>query len=151
MAFDRNDPADLAALKSEVETDPIGMGYAAQLSNTAQLLKLLNEPANNVGGETGNRVFDYAALLDALDPNELDAQQTEGGAGDYIVALMALSGAGRVQDLEPWKQKFRGMFSANGATVTALDAQTSPLSRAEVLFGQGTIITREDWFAARDS
>ena len=43
------------------------------------------------------------------------------------------------------------LFAANSATVTALDAQNVTLSRAEVLFGQGTTITKDDWYAARDS
>ena len=148
MAFDRTDPADLAALQAEVNTDPIGMGYAAVIANTSQLLKLLNDPANNVGGESGSRTFDYAALLDALDPADFDANQTNGNAGHYVTSLLSITG--QVVDLEPWKAKFRSMFVANSATVQALDAQTAPLSRAEVLFGAGTVITRDDWFAARD-
>ncbi len=50
--FDAANPADLAALKSEVNTDPISMGYAAVINQTQPLLKLLNEPENNVGSET---------------------------------------------------------------------------------------------------
>ena len=145
MAFDRTDPADLAALKTEVNTDPIGIGYDPA-GPTAQLLQLLNDPSNNVNGDTVARPFDAAAMLDALDPTELDAQQTEGGAGDYINALLNYQG-----DISPYKAKFRSMFAANSATVVALDAQTAPLSRAEVLFGQYTTISRDDWFAARDS
>ena len=54
-------------------------------------------------------------------------------------------------DITSYKVRWRGMFAANSETVVALDAQTSPLSRAEVLFGQGTVISKSDWFAARDS
>jgi hypothetical protein len=149
MAFDRTDPADLAALKSEVETDPIAMGYAAVVGNTSQLLKLLNDPSNNVGGEAAARVFTPAAMLDALDPTELDANNTEGAAPQYTVALIAHYQT--ELDIASYKQKWRAMFAANSATVAALDAQTQALSRAEVLFGQGTVITKNDWFAARDS
>lgn len=144
MAFDRTDPADLAALKSEVNTDPIGMGYDP-LGPTQPLLKLLNDPDDNVGGETAARPFDVTAMLDALDPTEYGAQQTEAGAAEYTNALVFYG------DAEPYKAKWRSMFAANSNTVTALDAQTAALSRAEVLFGQGTNITRDDWFAARDS
>ena len=149
MSFDRTDPADLAALKTEVETDPIGMGYALA-TNTNQLLKLLNDPANNVGGDTASRAFDASAMLDALDPSELDAQQTTVGAAEYVNALMNAEGLLGL-DIEAYKTKFRSLFAGNSATVAALDAQTSALSRAEVLFGQGTSLTEEDWFAARDS
>ena len=146
--FDRSNPADLAALKSEVETDPLSMGYAAVITQTNNLLRLLNDPANNVGGETVARPFDVQAMLDALDPIELDDQQTTVGAAEYTHMLAEMS----LQfDISPYKSKWASMFAGNSATVTALNAQTAPLSRAEVLFGQGTILTRDDWAAARDS
>ena len=144
MSFDRTDPADLLALKTEVNTDPISMGYDPA-GATALILKLLNDPSNNVGGDTAARPFDVSAMLDALDPTELGAQQTEAGAAEYTNTLAV------VGSIEAYKTKWRSMFAANSATVTALDAQTSLLSRAEVLLGQGTTISRDDWFAARDS
>lgn len=148
MAFDRANPAHLATLKNEVLTDPIGMGYNPA-GNDQQLLTLLNDPDNNVGGETAARDFDLSAMLDALDPENLPAQQTNARAGDYCMLLAQaymLTG-----DISMYKARWRSMFAANSTTVTALDAQTAPLSRAEVLFGQGTILVREDWYAARDS
>jgi len=147
MAFDRTSPADLAALQTEVNTDPIAMGYDPN-GATAQLLKLLNDAALNVGGDTVVRIFDVDAMLDALDPVDFDAQQTVAGAPEYVHTLVTHSELG---DITAHKDKFRALFAANSATVTVLDAQTSALSRAEVLFGQGTNISRDDWFAARDS
>lgn len=147
MAFDNTNPTDLLALQTEVNTDPIGMDYAAVVDQTNLLLKLLNDPANNVGGETAARPFDVYAMLDALDPADYDAQQTVTGAPNYVHTLVELAG---FSDISIYKTKFRSLFAANSATVTALDAQTSPLSRAEVLFGQGTLLTRDDWAAARD-
>ena len=150
MSFDRNDAADLLALKTEVNDDPISMGYAAVVDQTQQLLKLLNDPANNVNGDTADRVFTVEAMMDALDPTEYDAQQTVAGTPSYVHTLVEMGSSARI-DISTYKAKFRSMFAANSATVVALDAQTSPLSRAEVLFGQGTTITRDDWIAARDS
>ena len=144
MSFDKENPAHLAVLKAEEATDPIGMGYAAA-NNTTWTLNLFNDSDNNVGGETANRIFDSAAMLDALEPTEFEAQQTSAGAAEYTSTLAAYG------NIENYKVKWRGMFAANSDTVVALDAQTSPLSRAEVLFGQGTVISRDDWFAARDS
>ena len=144
MAYDRSDPADLALLKSEVTTDPITMGYDAT-GATAQILKLLNEAANNVGGETSARPFDVGAMMDALDPTDFDAQQTVASAATYVSTLAALF------DIAVYKDKFISLFAANSTTVTALNAQTKALSRAEVLFGADTNISRDDWFAARDS
>lgn len=148
MAFDINDPADLLALKTEVNTDPIGMGYAAVIDQTNLLLKLLNDPANNVGGDTAARPFDALAMMDALVPADYDSPQTALGAPNYVHTLVELAA---YESIAAYKTKFRELFAANSDTVTALDAQTSPLSRAEVLFGQGTVITRDDWAAARDS
>lgn len=145
MAFDRTDPTELAALKSEVTTDPIAMGYNPA-GNTQTLLRLLNDPDNNVGGDTVARAFDATALLDALDPTDFNAQQTDAGADVYTHTLVSFGG-----DISGYKAKWRSLFAANSGTVLALDAQTSPLSRAEVLFGQGTNISKEDWYAARDS
>ena len=71
MSFNRNDPADLLTLKTEVNTDPTAMDYAAA-GNTSALLKKLNDPAENVSGDTINRpteeldVPDIAAAIDAV-------------------------------------------------------------------------------------
>ena len=138
MAFDRTDPADLAALQTEVSTDPISMGYDPA-GGTNQLLKLLNDPANNVGGDQSFRPFDYSALMDALDPTDFEAQQTVAGAATYSHMLLEISA---YADISTYKTKWRSMFAGNSNTVTALDAQVVDLSRAEVLFGQGTVITR---------
>src|SRR5210317_532598 len=147
MAFDRTDPADLAALKSEVNTDPISMGYDPA-GNTQALLKLLNDAANNVGGDTASRPFDAAAMMDALDPADYDSPQAGTKAAEYTHMLLEL---GAYQPINNYKTVWRAQFAGNSATVTALDAQNVALSRAEVLFGQGTTITRDDWIAARDS
>jgi hypothetical protein len=147
MAFDRTDAADLAALKSEVNTDPISMGYDPA-GPTQAILKLLNDPANNVGGETTARPFDPSAMMDALDPADYESPQSGVKAAEYTHMLLEL---GAYQDISTYKTKWREQFAANSATVAALDAQTTALSRAEVLFGQGTNISRDDWFAARDS
>ena len=144
MSFDQNNPVHLAALQTEESADPIGMGYAAA-NNTNGTLNLFNDSDNNVGGETANRIFDSAAMLDALEPTEFEAQQTSAGAAEYTSTLAAYG------NIENYKVKWRGMFAANSDTVVALDAQTSPLSRAEVLFGQGTVISKSDWITARDS
>lgn len=147
MSFDRTDPADWLALKAEVATDPIGMGYDLA-GPTQQIIKLLNDPDLNVGGDTASRPFDASAMLDALDPTEFESPQTGAGAPNYVHTLVEMATIGSI---EGYKAKFRGMFAANSATVVALDAQNVALSRAEVLFGQGTNISRDDWFAARDS
>jgi hypothetical protein len=147
MAFDRTNQSDLTALNTEGNTDPIGMGY--NVNNPSQLIKIINDPADNVGGETIERVFDVLSLLDALDPKNLGAQQTTIGASDYSQMLITAGRSGI--NIAPYKSKWSGMFAGNSSTVSALNAQASPLSRAAVLFGNDTVLVKEDWYAARDN
>lgn len=147
MSFDTTNPADLAALQSELVNDPLSVGYAAAQGVTAQILKLLNDPANNPGGESASRPFDIFALRDALDPTDYDSPQTSAFAAQYTHFLAELAA---YSSIESEKLKWRSMFAGNSATVAALDAQNVLLSRAEVLFGQGTTISKADYVAARD-
>lgn len=149
MAFDRNNDAHLLALQTEVNTDPLGMGYDLN-SNETQLLKLLNDPANNVGGETGVREFDYTAMLDALVVADFNANQVIAGAPEMTAMLVEMSIQG--EDISAWKTKWQALFDGipGSNTSVMLDAQTRLLSRAEVLFGIDTHISRDDWHAARD-
>lgn len=148
--FDVTDPADLLALKTEVNTDPISMGYDAN-GGTKQILNLLNLPENNVGGETVGESFTPRLMLEILEPGDLTVggQFTEGEQA-WIKLLME-SSATLDDDIELFRAKFISVFPANSATVTNLAARLRNLSRAEVLFGEGTSISRNDWFAARDS
>ena len=152
MAFDRTDPADLTALNSEIINDPISMGYSQYLDadnniiNSPQMLQLLNDADNNVGGETAGRIFDVEAMLDALVPLEFGDNQTATDAAVYVSTLVQYSS--RFGAIEQYKTDFRNLFALNSATVTNLDAQTSPLSRAEVLFGQETLLTKDDLSSA---
>jgi len=148
--FDVTDPADLLALKTEVNTDPIGMGYDVN-ANVTTLMRLLNDPANNVGGETTGQTFTPRLMLDVLEPNDLTVggQFTEGE--QTWVRLLMESTASLDDDIEAYRAKFISVFPANAPTVTNLNARLRTLSRAEVLFGEDTVLSNQDWFAARDS
>ena len=150
MAFDRTNPADLTALKTEVETDPIGMGYSTVVDQTNQLLKLLNEPANNVGGETTNAELTAEKLLDVIDVAEFSGNQVDQGERDWLNMVFNFSLSGN-QSIEQYRATIKSVFPNNGPTNTAIDSLSRALSRAEVLFGAGTFITRDDWIAARSS
>lgn len=147
--FDRNNPADLAALKSEQATDPISMGYAAVDGQTRNTLELFNDGALNVGLETTGEDFTSDLALKVIDPDEVTvgAKFSEGQA-NWLNYLMAA--ASSVSDFSGFEVKFRELFAAytpSSVTLTALDARTRRLSRAEVLLGEGTFISREDWKA----
>ena len=141
MSFDNTDPVQLQELNDEVYLDPIGMGYAsAPIEKTKELLNLLNDPANNVGGETDGPIFTHEILMQVWKP-----KGTKEEGGPWIEALAAGATTGSTTTDE---QQFR-VFASDEST-TALDAIITALSRAEVLWGQGTTITEDDWFAARD-
>ena len=149
MAFDRTSQADLDALHTEVFTDPITMGYNPT-GNTQQLLQLLNDPNNNVGGETTGDRLTVGLLFDAAlaAPDDLNVigQFSE---GDQIIIMQFLQ-----QDLSKDIEEYRSRIEAilpNGTMLTTLQSQTRAISRAEVLFGVGTTISRDDWTAARDN
>ena len=149
MVFDRTNPADLLTLKTEVNTDPIAMGYAAAINSTSQLLKLLNDPDNNIGGETTNVELTAEVLLDVIDTGDFASNQVDQGERDWIKMCFeyALQGI----SIEKYRAKIQGIFQANSTTNTNINNLTRVLSRAEVLFGAGTTIVRDDWIAARDS
>lgn len=155
MAFDRNNNAHLAALQSEVLSDPAGLGYDPN-GNDQQLLRRLNDPSLNPGGETAARVFDAQAMMEALAPADFGASQTKVGAADYVGILQRH--AAYYGDISAFKDKFTSMFGTaqQSATRAALDAQTRALSRAQVvgqgpgLWGDDVEIVALDWYKARD-
>ena len=149
MSFNINDPADLLALKNEVNNDPASMGYAAVVDNTSQLLKLLDDPDNNVGGETIEVELTAEVLLDVIDTSDFASNQVDQGERDWIKMCFdyALSGV----PIEKYRSKIKGIFQSNSTTNSNIDALLRNLSRAEVLFGAGVSISRSDWIAARNS
>ena len=149
MAFDQNDPADLAALKSEVNDDPLGMGYAAFVdTSTKKLMDLLNLGENNLGGETAGKLL-VRDLFTAIDPEDLDAQQVDDGKLVYIQGLLNRDLS---EDIAEWLPQIKLVFgSGAAATLGNLNSALRVLGRSEVLFGVGTNLSSKDWAAARDS
>lgn len=153
MAFDRNNPADLVALKSEVETDPAGKGYDP-LGGTQELLDLLNGKTETVSKPkiSAARVRS-AVTYEAYNTLSIDEQEW----------LRWITGSnGFEEDNMPVTADLRRQLAGEGgqsmwaaANRVEMEAAMSaildvPGSRVEVLFGYGTSISRDDWFAARD-
>lgn len=144
MAFDRNNPADLLALKTEVTTDPLGRGY--NIESTTIVLDLLNNPSNNVSGETGPAALNSDVLLKAIFDEPISSQD------QFKVDLVFGIGG----DLSKFRADLSGLSVGLSNAIAGI---TRPLNRAEVLFAvndengtrENVTITREDWLAARDS
>lgn len=148
MTFERTDE-NFVTLKAEVANDPLSLGYAQFVfSNTKKFLELLNNGDKNVGGATTNVSLTTKVLLDVMVPSDLGAQQVDDGERRFIESFMVRDFG---TDIEPWRDKIRNAFRTGSDTITALDALIRLLSRAEVLFGEGTHISSLDWAAARDS
>ena len=153
MAFDRDNPTDLATLKNEVSGDPAAMDYAGKAAggqNTDDLLRMLNTASENVGGENINRPteeLDIPDLAEVIDSSEYAALSEYDK--EWVKMFIDRPAA---ELLKPYQAKFLAIFGAGSATRTAaLALRSKPATRAEVLFGVNTVISRQDWFAARDS
>ena len=147
MAFDRTDASDLLALKTEINTDPLSMGYDAA-GPTQHILDKLNDPAQNLGNETTGVNLTPKLLLDNMVVNDFSGNGVTDGERRFLEVFLNKESS---EDIESYRQKIRETFKTNSATVTALDALSRPISRGEVLFGVETTINRDDWLAARDS
>ena len=153
MAFDNTNAADLLALKTEQATDPISMGYAAVDGQTKQTLDLFNDPLLNVGLDEVDERLTPALLLASIVPDDLtvSAKFTQGEL-EWLKLLVEAS-TSLTDDLTVNRDKIVELFNQTPTldTYTNLVALKRRISRAEVLFGVGTVISRTDWFAARDS
>lgn len=152
MAFDRTDPADLLALKTEVTTDPAGVGYDVA-GPTKFILDNLNLPENNPGSETTGAPLTARVLweISADNPDDLTPHGQFSVGDQFVMQQLFEITAGPDSDLSWARARVVGLFPANDGIPTAINALLRGLSRAEVLFGTDTTISQQDWFAARDS
>lgn len=158
MTFNVNDQADVAALKAEIENDPLGIGYAPANGNTQELLDLIN--AKNY--TTSKPKISSAKVRSAtkyswynkLIQDEQEWLRWMTGTNGFDEENMDVT-----TDL---RKKLTGATGGGGSSAWHADNKDAaeaamlalidvPGGRAEVLWGFGTIIGRNDWFAARDS
>ena len=160
MPFDENDQTDLNTLKTEVETDPRGVGFDP-LGGTQAILDLLNIVANNPSADTVNIPFDEFPAIDVIDEIDegeynaltgFDKSRVDAIMNAAIESAISTSEFSQPAVLGPVKALFRKSFGANSITWQAVQADRArDASIAENLFGRDTFITDEDWFAARDN
>ena len=139
---------NLVALKSELTTDPTGMGYNTA-GDTNAVLAQLNLPVHNVGGESIDRptdeigIFEIAAIIDNVEYAALDEYNK-----DWVRAFIS---RGPSEQLKPYQSKFLQVFDSESTTRTAaLELRAKLASRAEILFGVNTQITRQNLIDARN-
>lgn len=155
MSFDQSNPAHLATLKTEVETDPLALGYDPDVS-TQGLLDLLN--AKN-----------YTVSKPKISSAEIRAKTTYQAyntlAQDEQEWLRWMTGSNgfneeNVEVTPDLRKKLAGVGGNSIWQAGDRRDEMNPImlaimdvagSRAEVLFGYNTVLTRSDWLAARDS
>ena len=152
MAFDITNPDDLAALKLEVTTDPVGVGYDVN-GPTKFILDNLNDPENNPGSETTGAPLTTRVLWEIAADNSDDmTPHGQFSVGDQFVMQQLFEISQSPDDDLSWaRAKVLQLFPAQDGIAQDINALLRAMSRAEVLFGVDTTITQNDWFAARDS
>lgn len=158
MSFDRNDLADLAALKAEATNDPEGVGYTVLTDgNTTKFIEEINTKSFTVGKpKISSANVRATTTYDAYNNLAIDEQEwlrwmtgTNGFDEENLVVTPDI-----LQNLAGYPTA-NGSIWATGdrdAMNAAMQALINvPGSRAEVLWGYGVSISREDWLAAEVS
>ena len=155
MSFDRNNPNDLLALKTEVNTDPNAYGYVPEDTNLVLDILALKRAEITVSRPTLQAVeIMSAAYFEAYNGLAIDEQEW----------LRWITSVEIIEVTQDVRDRFTGILggSLTGDSIwsAATDDVMEPImlalididgSRAEELFDYGTVISRDDWFAARDS
>ena len=160
MSFDRNNPDDLLALKTEVNTDPNSYGYVPEDTNLVLNILALKRAEITVSKPKISAALVRAAVyLDAYDNLLADRQEwlrwVTGSNGIDEESLVV------TQDLrDRLTGVLGGSITGDSIWAAADDDVMEPImlalididgSRAEELWGFGTVINRDDWIAARDN
>lgn len=149
---------NLAQLKTELQTDPAGLGYAAHVPHApGALADLLNAPsttlaktrmvtARGIMASYGLGPSAGAAFLDKL-------EVLSAGVSAIKWAMKFLQTEAGIDVGEPATQAMlASLVGVGGVTQTEVDGvkamANQPASRAEVLFGAGSQVTEADVRAA---
>ena len=136
MTYNVNDPADLEALQSEIIIDAEGMGYAlVPYTDTKKLEKFINDVVNNVTPQSAGPEFTHEVLMQTWEP-----KGAENGSVPWIEALT------REDDPRAYEAKYR--VNCGSDSLNNLNGIIVQLSRPEVMFGQGTFLSKTDLTSA---
>lgn len=132
-----------ASLRAEIDSDPNAHGYAAHVAtgNDAQLASLLNEPRAGAAFEFWRSDILPSEINAAITWSELKAR-TQPERDMYG----AIIGAEKIDATKATiRQAFADIFPAGSASRDALTALAKRQgSRAEKLFGAGTVVSPTD-------
>lgn len=134
--------ADLVALAAELATDTSGLGYTAHVAagEHQAIADLLNAPNASISVPRGSVSISEIVKVLAAHPSEIQALTTAQRANLQIL----LSGDPIDPDDAAITAAFQNIF-AGTQTLTDLAAfKNRPGSRAEQLFGTGTIVENTD-------
>ena len=154
MAFDRNDPVQLAELKDEMNTDPLGIGYDPLGANQPNV-DLINAKNYTVDKpKISAAAVRSATTLDAYDGVLADKQEWlrwMTGTNGFDEENMDVTPDLRVQLTGDGGASIWAVGERPEMEAAMLALIETAGSRAEVLWGHGTSISTADWAAARDS
>lgn len=150
--FDRNDVTQVQNLKSEIVNDPLALGYIASSDSWPMFSPLLNDPKVNTGGEVSESKkltgYDFleAVITDAVEY----AVVVNNSAKEAFVNFIFNFKDQRV----PFRLRSKIMLLFNeikapNIRAAIITVSSSRISRAEVLFGEDTVITLDDVRTAR--
>ncbi len=155
-------PTQLASLKTEIQTDPAKLGYAPYIGvSDIQIAALLNSGTGPGAASIDVATISKGSLLLQIVPwlDQLASGQTTGGTPipaatvtkwqQRFQALQAGDAVLSVPALLPMMNDGVTDGIATTAQVAAITTRTG--SRAEVLFGQGTVIQWQGVLAALGS
>jgi len=154
MAFDRNDPVQLAELKDEMNTDPLGIGYDPLGANqpNVDLINAKNytvdKPKISASDVRSTTTYDAYNNL-SIDEQEWIRWMT--GSNGFDEENMTVTPDLRTQLTGPDAASIWAVADRTEMNAAMLALFEVPGSRAEVLWGYGTSISTTDWAAARDS
>jgi hypothetical protein len=153
MSFDITNASDLLSLKTEVNTDPEGVGYLPD-GLTQELLDALNIESNNPQVNDQTPIpFDVFPMVDVID--EINNAEYGNLNPRKLATINAIISAGVSDPLLTFghvKRIFKSAFGSDSTTwANVKDDRMRHASRAEALFGRDTVLSRNDWFATRDS
>lgn len=150
MAYNPNKAADVAALKTELNTDPVTMGY--DLTKLKQAANLINNPDDNASPATVQRGWPDIQMWEILDDGIIDETEYNALSALDKEKVDAAIDQPPETPLENYRLMFRNSFTAGSTTYTNLVAlRTVDGSRADVLWGYGSNVTNKDMRIALDS